>query len=66
MPDTGSIQRFEPDNDRPELLCCDDDLDEFYLIDSIESAKQLLSVTYLVKLEDGTVHPVLSLVFLMM
>jgi len=54
LPSIGSIQRFEPDDNRPELLCGDGDLDEFYLVDSIESAKQLLSVTYLVKLEDGT------------
>jgi len=54
LPSIGSIQRFEPDDNRPELLCGDDDLDEFYQIDSIESAKQLLSVTYLVKLEDDT------------
>lgn len=40
------LKRLEPDDERPAFTCLDPDLDEFYLKDSIEGSRQLLSVTY--------------------
>ena len=40
------LRRLEPGDARPEFCCGDSDLNEFYFKDSIEGAKELLSVTY--------------------
>ncbi len=48
LPKFNSIRRLDPNIARPKLNCGDSDLDEFFSKDSIESDKQLLSVTYLV------------------
>lgn len=49
-----TLRRLEPDESRPEFSCGTDelseDLNEFFAQDSIESAKQLLSVTYVVEI----------------
>lgn len=47
MPKFNSLQRLGLDETRPEFDCGDSDLNEFFSNDSIESDKQLLSVTYL-------------------
>lgn len=40
------IDRLEPEDERPEFECSNSDLNEFFHKDSIDYAKQLLSVTY--------------------
>lgn len=40
------LVRLNPDSDRHDFTCGDDDLDESYRQDSIEGANQLISVTY--------------------
>ena len=49
MPKFTRLQRLSFDDERPEFDCGDSDLNEFFSSDSIESDKQLLSVTYLAK-----------------
>lgn len=47
------LKRLDPENERPPFTCSDEDLDEFYQVDSIHGGKQLLSVTYLFLDESG-------------
>jgi len=44
-----NIRRLEADEQRPSFDCGDDDLNEFYAVDSIHNALNLLSVTYVVE-----------------
>ncbi len=43
--------RLEPTDPRPPFDCGDSDLNEFFAIDSMAYGKQLLSVTYVLKIE---------------
>jgi GNAT superfamily N-acetyltransferase len=54
------IRRLSLDETRPAFDCADNDLNEFFAVDSIASAKQLLSVTYAVEL-DGNLAAFFSL-----
>lgn len=40
------LRRLDPDHNRPAFSCGNPDLDDFYFVDSIDYANQLLSVTY--------------------
>lgn len=40
---------------RDEFTCGDSDLDEYYRFDAIEGAKQLLSVSYAIRDDAGTI-----------
>jgi GNAT superfamily N-acetyltransferase len=40
------LKRLEPDDTRPQFSCGDDDLNEFFHLDSVQGGKELLSVTY--------------------
>jgi GNAT superfamily N-acetyltransferase len=40
------LKRFDAAHERPPFCCGDEDLDEFFSIDSIAGAEELLSVTY--------------------
>ncbi len=55
------LNRLDPDAPRLPFSCGDADLDEFFAVDSVESAKELLSVTYAVLDEDGNVLAFVSL-----
>lgn len=44
-----NIRRLEADEQRPSFDCGDADLNEFYAVDSIHNAQNLLSVTYVVE-----------------
>lgn len=44
-----SVRRLGPNDVRPHFDCANDDLNEFFLKDSIESCKQLLAVEYAVE-----------------
>ena len=46
------IRRLSVDEKRPVFDCGDDDLNDFFAIDSVVSAKQLLSVTYTVEIDN--------------
>lgn len=50
-----NLLRLDPDIARQDFTCGDPDLDEFYRVDSIESARQLMSVTYALIQDDVTV-----------
>ncbi len=43
------IRRLNPNDLRPKFDCADEDLNEFFVKDSIEICKQLLAVTYAVE-----------------
>ncbi len=47
------LRRLEPDDPRPAFTCGDDDLDEYFHLDSIQGSKELLSVTYAFLDEDS-------------
>lgn len=49
------LKRFDPDEPRPKFSCGDEDLDEFFAVDSVEGGRQLLSVTYGFVDDDGVV-----------
>jgi hypothetical protein len=51
MPDW-KIKRLSPDDKRPAFDCGENDLNEFFAVDSIVSANELLSVTYVVEIDD--------------
>lgn len=55
-----SIRRLLVDEPRPEFDCSDDDLNEFFKIDSIVSGQELLAVTYVIEV-DGEVVAFFSL-----
>jgi GNAT superfamily N-acetyltransferase len=55
------LKRLDPGDSRPVFDCGDPDLNEFYARDSIDYAKQLLSVTYLLLNNEGTAIGFLSL-----
>lgn len=40
------LVRLDPEIERGEFTCGDDDLDEYYRVDSIQGAKELISVSY--------------------
>lgn len=61
MPSFSSLSRLNPDDTRPAFDCGDRDLNEFYTVDSTESDKQLLSVTYLALDDEGEGVAFLSL-----
>lgn len=44
-----TIRRLDIDEDRPSFDCGDDDLNEFYAVDSKHNAKHLMAVTYVVE-----------------
>lgn len=46
------LLRLNPEIARQEFTCGDNDLDEFYRVDSIQGAQELLSVTYAL-IQDG-------------
>ena len=48
------LVRLDPEEKRPNFDCNDDDLNEFYHVDSKEGARQLLSVTYTIVDDHGT------------
>lgn len=50
-----TIHRLTADDTRPAFDCIDKDLNEFFAIDSIQSEKELLSVTYVVKEDDKVI-----------
>jgi GNAT superfamily N-acetyltransferase len=54
------IRRLSDDESRPPFDCGDDDLNEFFAKDSIQSSKELLSVTYVVE-ADNTLAAFFSL-----
>lgn len=47
-----TIRRLSVDDKRPDFDCGDADLNEFFAKDSIESTKELMSVTYVVEDND--------------
>jgi len=46
------IRRLSPSDLRPTFDCNDDDLNEFFVVDSIVACKELLSVTYIVEIDN--------------
>ena len=50
-----TLRRLEPGQARPPFDCGDADLNEFFARDSIESGKQLLSVTYVAEIASEAV-----------
>lgn len=46
------LKRFEPDDPRFPFCCGDNDIDEFFAVDSILGGKELMSVTYAFLHED--------------
>jgi hypothetical protein len=54
------IRRLSDDDKRPAFDCGDSDLNEFFAKDSIQSGKELLSVTYVVEV-DGVLAAFFSL-----
>lgn len=49
------LDRLSPEDSRDDFDCDDDDLNEFYRIDSIHNHKELIAITYAVKYEDNTI-----------
>jgi hypothetical protein len=49
------LKRLDPTEQRSAFTCGDPDLDEFYLKDSIQSAQELLAVTYVLLDDSGSV-----------
>lgn len=49
------LERLEPSHDRPDFDCGDDDLNDYFFIDSINGDKELMSVTYVAKHNDDVV-----------
>ena len=49
------ISRLEPDAQRPSFECTDDDLNEYFHVDSVKDGLHLLSVTYTVSLDGDVV-----------
>ncbi len=45
-----SLRRLASNENRPEFDCGDDDLNEFFSVDSRISSDQLLSVTYIAEI----------------
>ena len=50
-----SLARLNPNHPRQDFDCGNGDLNEFFSIDSIDSAKQLLSVTYSLERDGSTI-----------
>ena len=53
MPSFTSLKRLNPEEDRPDFDCGDDDLNEFFSADSQGWDRQLLSVTYIALDDDN-------------
>lgn len=49
------LKRLNPEDLRPPFDCDDDDLNEFFIKDSIVSDKELLSVTYVLEQNNKTI-----------
>ncbi len=49
-----SLVRLEPDSPRKPFDCGNSDLNEFFSVDSIDYAKELLAVTYVLESETET------------
>ena len=50
-----TLRRLEPDQSRPAFDCGDQDLNEFFAVDSIDGGIQLISVTYVAEIGDEVV-----------
>jgi GNAT superfamily N-acetyltransferase len=50
-----TIRRLAIDEPRPEFDCGDIDLNEFFSVNSVDSGRELLAVTYIVEQEDEVV-----------
>lgn len=50
-----TLRRLEPDETRPVFDCGNNDLNEFFAVDSKSSGNELLSVTYVAELDDKVV-----------
>jgi GNAT superfamily N-acetyltransferase len=59
IPNRLELKRLDPDDPRPEFCCGDNDIDEFFAVDSIASGKELMSVTY-VFVREGSVRAFFS------
>jgi GNAT superfamily N-acetyltransferase len=56
-----TIRRLSDNDERPPFNCDDNDLNEFFAIDSIKSTKELMSVTYVVEDNMGELQAFFSL-----
>lgn len=50
-----ALKRLEAADDRPEFSCGDDDIDEFFHVDSIGGCNELVCVTYALMNDEKTV-----------